>query len=102
MDSQSFTPTISFNVIVSGCVVTTFTAPTSPSTIVEYTIGAASNSANTLTIAAWTQTNGSGAACTHTETLSYSPLLSSVSWLDATGRTVTASTADADMATTTL
>ena len=102
MDFKTFTPTISFNVIVSKCIVSTFTAPDSPSTVVEFTINADANTANTLIIPAWTQTNAAAVACTHTETLTFSPDIAGVDWVNNVGRSIILNTEETDLPTTTI
>ena len=82
MDSRTFTPTISFNVIVSNCIVTTFTAPDSPSNAIEYAIGGDTNTAVFHIIPAWTQTNAAAVTCGHAETLTFSPDLATIPWVD--------------------
>ena len=85
------------------CTVTTFTAPSTPNSII-YTIvasGTDTSTDNPLTISAWTQTDVDGATCAFTETLTFDPDLDTLAWLSATDRVVTAdSSADQDLITT--
>ena len=70
---------------------TTLSPPSSP-TPYTYSIGA---SAYTFTIGAWTQ----GTDCTFTETLTFSPDLTTLSWVsfDSATRTVTISSSDTSL-----
>ena len=92
-----------YEVIV--CTVTTYTADTSPTDPVLYTIdpsGTDTTSDNPLTIAAYTQTDQDGEACAFTETLTFSTSLPYNSWLTESNRVITAdSSADSAASTDT-
>ena len=70
--------------VASACTVATFTAPAAKGTV-THKIG---TSATTFTIPAWVQKDANNADCSYTETLTFNPDLSTLSYVSASGRVI--------------